>query len=107
MSGNFCRYARRRDRQRTSLERFQLRDLTQRFVAEMDHAARVVGEHASGLRQRNLVHVAREEWSADLLFELLDALADGWLRAADTLSGASKRPLFDNGQEMLELEEVH
>ena len=69
--------------------------------------ARVVGQDAAGLGQRNLVHVAREERRADFFLELLDALADGRLRAADALGGAGEGALFDDGEEMLELQEVH
>ena len=71
----------------------------------MHHAARVVGEHAPGFGQRHLVDVAGEERRADLLLELLDALADGRLRAADALGRARERAFFDDGEKVFELEQ--
>ena len=101
-----CRLV-RGDRQRAGLERLQLGDLAQRFVAQVNHAPGVVGEHAASLRQRHLVDVARKERRADFFFELLDALADCRLRAAHALGGAGERALFDDGQEVFELQEIH
>ena len=97
----------RGDGQRAGLERLELGDLPQRFVAQVHHAASVVGEHAPGLGERDLVHVAGEERRADLLFELLDALTDRRLRPAHALGRARERALFDDGQEMFELQEIH
>ena len=94
----------RGDRQRAGLERLQLGDLPQRLVAQVHHAARVVGEHAAGFGERHLVHVAREEGGAHFLLELLDALTDGRLRPAHALGRARERALFDDRQEMFELQ---
>ena len=73
----------------------------------LHHASRVIGEHSSRFRQRDLVHVAREERRADLVLELLDALTDGRLRAADALGGARKGAFFDDGEEVFELQQIH
>ena len=97
----------RRDRQRAGLQRLELGDLAQRLVAQVDHAPRVVGQHAAGLGQRDLVHVARKERRADFFLELLDALADRRLRAAHALGGARERAFFDDGEKVFELQQIH
>jgi hypothetical protein len=52
------------------------------------------------------VDVTGKEGSADFLFELLDALADRGLRAADALRRTRERALFNDGEKVLELEEI-
>jgi hypothetical protein len=59
------------------------------------------------MRQRDLVDVTGKERCPDFLFEFLDALADGRLRAADPLGGPREGAFFDDGEEVFELEEVH
>jgi hypothetical protein len=51
------------------------------------------------------VDVTGKEGSADFLFELLDALADRGLRAADALRRTRERALFNDGEKVLELKE--
>ena len=57
--------------------------------------------------QRHLVQVAGKQCHAQLVFELLDALADGGLRASDALGRPGKRALFSNGEEVFQLQQVH
>jgi hypothetical protein len=52
------------------------------------------------------VDVPCEKGSADFLFELLDALADRGLRAADALRRTRERSLLNDGEKVLELEEI-
>ena len=94
-------------RQRSGAEVLQLRHPVRRFVAQTKHLARVVDEHAARLGQRDVGHVAREERHAEGIFELLDALADGRLRAKHALGSAGEAPFFDDSEKMLELEQVH
>ena len=53
------------------------------------------------------MEVAREELTADLFLELLDALADRGLRARDTLGRPRKGAFFDDREKVFELEKIH
>jgi hypothetical protein len=64
----------RRNRQRPGLERLQRAEFAHRVVARADHPPRVLDEHFARLGQGQIVHVAREQRRAHLVFEFLDAL---------------------------------
>ncbi len=90
-----------------AFRRFDLGDLPHGLVAQGDHAPGVVGEDLARFRQRHLVDVARKERRTHFLFELLDALRDRGLRAAHALGRTRERALFDDGEKVLELQQIH
>src|SRR4030095_5068634 len=79
----------------------------QSFGAQIDHLPCVVGEEQSGLCRGDVPARSDEERDADFVLELLDALADGRLRATDSLGGARERSFFADGEEVFELEQIH
>ena len=97
----------RGDRQPAGLERPQLRHLPQRVVAHGQQPPGVVGEHAARFGQRHFVDVAREQRRADFFFEPPHALADRRLRPVHAFGRARERAFFDDGEEVLEMQEVH
>ena len=78
-----------------------------RIVSRPHHPAGVLDERLAGFGQRHVVQVAREQRHAELVFELLDALADGRLRAPDTFRRAGERAFFGDGEKVFELQQIH
>src|SRR5262245_16862487 len=97
----------RGDVEGASLERLQRSQVAHRIVAGADHLARVFQQRLPGFRERDVVKIASEQLAPDLFLELLDALADGRLRARHALCRACERTFLDDRQKVLELEKVH
>src|SRR5687767_13168754 len=81
--------------------------LAQRFGSKIHHLPGVRRKHQTRLGRGNVTVGARQELNAHLLLQLFDALADSRLRAAYPLRSARKRPFFDDGEEVFELEQIH
>ena len=97
----------RRDVQRAGLEVLEIAHIPRGVVARPHHFLRVLHQHLARFGQRHVVHVAGKQRRPELLLELLDAQAHRRLRAADAFGGARERAFFDDGEEVLELQQLH
>src|SRR5688572_6584696 len=79
----------------------------QRFRAQVDHLPGIIRQQHAGLGRKDITAGAGQELHADLVFQLLDALADRRLGPTDALGRASERPFFDDGEKVFELEQIH
>src|ERR1035437_3376012 len=72
-----------------------------------DDPVRVFYEHLARLGERYAVRIAREQRCPQLVFQFLDVLADRWLRARHSFSGTREGSFLNDGEKVLELQQIH
>src|SRR6516164_4517495 len=77
------------------------------LVAEVDETFGVIPEQCAGIGQADGASAANEERLAERILELADGQTDGRLRAVKTLGSAREAAVLCDGQQHLDLREIH